>query len=251
MPRRFIKFAVWGADQRRSRTHRRVGTKTDTFKRQSIFTTFQELIRGGQMYPSRTRNLPFSQGSYVPYFYESGRFLVYGQPSLMAPTQAVSGPYARHDFASDPALWPRHEQFQTVEQIVARGYLTVPQSEPETAILSDKQQTSWLGLDDVVHQIRRRHTIYQQNLYEIDLAVCEANNAVHRQEADQAHPANERQRYSAGKRIQDLYEQQRGERVNLWKDVSRLRLALPEAAQLYLAAYRKMSLLEDDPGDGP
>ena len=45
------------------------------------------------------------------------------------------------------------------------------------------------------------------------------------------------------KGIQGLYEQERLERTELWKDVSRLRGLIPESAQLYLAASRKRSIL--------
>ena len=138
-----------------------------------------------------------------------------------------------------------------MEQVIAQGYLAVPRSEPETAILSDKRHSAWLGLDDTVRQIRHRYEIYSRNLDEIDLSICEANNAVFRQEADQGAPANERQRYSANKRIQMLYEQQRAERINLWRDVARVRSDLPETVQQYLGAYRKVSMLEDSRGDGP
>ena len=55
--------------------------------------------------------------------------------------------------------------------------------------------------------------------------------------------------YSANKAIQGVYEQKRMERQNLWRDVSRLRLALPESAQQYLTAYRKVSALESYRGD--
>ena len=51
--------------------------------------------------------------------------------------------------------------------------------------------------------------------------------------------------------MNDLYMEQRAERVSLWRDVSRLRLELPENAQQYLSAYRKVSILEDDKGDAP
>ena len=50
---------------------------------------------------------------------------------------------------------------------------------------------------------------------------------------------------------QELYEQMRLERVTLWKDISRLKQSLPEVAQNYLAAYRKVAILEDDGGDMP
>jgi len=118
-------------------------------------------------------------------------------------------------------------------------------------MISDKKDTSWLGLDDVIQQIHTRVQIYQRNMYELTLAQCEANNAVFRQEADQGCPANQMQRYSANKLMQKLYEQQREERVNLWRDLSRVRADLPEIVQQYLAAYRKLSILDDLRGDAP
>jgi hypothetical protein len=51
------------------------------------------------------------------------------------------------------------------------------------------------------------------------------------------------------KRLDELYSDQRDERVNLWRDVSRLRIQLPENAQQYLSAYRKVAILEDTKGD--
>ena len=51
------------------------------------------------------------------------------------------------------------------------------------------------------------------------------------------------------KRLDELYEDQRKERTDVWRDVSRLRLQLPENAQQYLSAYRKVSILEDYNGD--
>ena len=118
-------------------------------------------------------------------------------------------------------------------------------------MISDRKETSRLGLDDLIHQIRHRYEIYDQNMVELNEAVCEAENAVFRQEAAQGCPANDKQRYSRDKRVQNLYEQQREQRINVWRDVMRLRESLPESARQYLAAYRKLSLLEDRPGDGP
>ena len=57
--------------------------------------------------------------------------------------------------------------------------------------------------------------------------------------------------YSLTKSLRELYEQQRDERVALWQDVSKLKQAVPEQAQQYLTAYRKVSILEDESaGDG-
>ena len=60
---------------------------------------------------------------------------------------------------------------------------------------------------------------------------------------------NSKEMYGLNKSISEFYQQQRNERINLWRDVSRLRLQFPENAQQYLSAYRKVSILEDDKGD--
>ena len=74
-------------------------------------------------------------------------------------------------------------------------------------------------------------------------------NAFFRIGAAQGQPGDVRQHYALDKRLQDLYQEQREERTQLWRDLSRLRLAFPETAQSYLAASRKLSLLENEWGD--
>ena len=193
---------------------------------------------------------PVFDGSYVPYFYQSGKFLVHDMPYNAGPRgvpgQGGSGYDFSSDTSSDSLFYP-----QTVEQIVSRGYFSIPNGEPETAIISDKKQTSWLGLEDTIRQVRNRSELYHRNMYELHQGVCEADNAIFRQVAAQGAPPDNRQQYSANKLTQELYEQMRLERVNLWKDVSRLKQTLPEVAQNYLAAYRKVAILEDDKGDAP
>ena len=194
-------------------------------------------------------NAPAFSGGYVPYFYESGLHQLYLKPPHHAPQDAQGSSHSRYDFSSDAIPSHPFERPQSVEQIVARGYFAAPAGAPETAIISDRKHTAWLGLDDVIQQVRWRHGLYEQTMHELDLAVCEANSAVFRQEADQGGPANEKQRYAANKMIQDIYEQKRAERLTLWRDVSKLKLALPEIAQQYLSAYRKSAILEDTQGD--
>jgi len=185
---------------------------------------------------------------YIPYFYESGLFQLYDSPadrpqtrpsSIAAGSQTPSAGVPDH-FALD--------RNQTVEEIIAHGYLAVPHGDPVTAILADKQQTSWLGLDDVIGQVRKRHEIYERHLYQIELGKCAAMNSLYTAEAYHG-PADSKQFYSRHKRLQELYEQQRDERTSLWKDVSRLRLLLPEVAQSYLGARRKIEALEETVGD--
>ena len=159
------------------------------------------------------------------------------------------GPAAPYDFSSDLVGQTGFQHAPTVEQIIARGYLAVPRSDPVEAIISDKTHTSWLGLDDIIGQIRNRYDLYHRNMYELDIAKCAAHNCLHYHEAYHG-PADSRIAYSVSKRLDGLYRDQRAERINLWRDVSKLRLELPERAQQYVTAYRKLSILEDEEGDG-
>ena len=196
------------------------------------------------MIPNKPSDAP-GQAGYVPYFYESGRFLMSPSPSQHVPGQASSHTPALYN----SSLVKDRDRIQTVEDVIERGYFAVPGGDPVTAIISDKKHTSRFGLDDVISQIRHRHVLYNQNMEELDESICEANNGVFRQVAAQGAPADNRQQYSANKAIQGVYEQKRMERQNLWRDVSRLRLALPESAQNYLTAHRKVSALESYQGE--
>ena len=194
--------------------------------------------------------VPAREAGYTPYFYQTGVFSRYLVPAVAGPsrpamTSAVS-PLERTAGYTATALDP----LQTVEQVIAHGYFSVPYANPITALISDKLHVSRLGLDDVIHQIRARYEIYARNIEELNESICEVNNGMFRQLADHGMlVANQRQMYSVTKQVQKLYEEQRGERINLWRDVSRLKLALPETVQLYLAAYRKQAILTQEPGD--
>jgi hypothetical protein len=202
------------------------------------------------MYPIQSSNGPISTGSYVPYFYQGGVFERYGLPAVLpgrTGTQEKAIPYR---FSSDLSLVRTLDHDQTVEQIIAHGYFAPPPGDPITAILSDKKTTSWLGLDDIISQVRHRYEVHRQNMYELELAKSAATNSLYAHWAYHGLP-DAKQFYSRHKRIQELYQEQRDERVNLWRDVSRLRLALPETAQAYLSSHRKLTALEGEPGDAP
>ena len=187
---------------------------------------------------------------YVIYFYESGLSDQYRQRQKGLLTRSNYGPTVGYDFSSDLLSrrpWP---PAQTVEDIVRSGYFAIPEGEPETAIISDKKCTSWLGLDDIIGQIRHRYEVHQQNTYELEVSKCSAINSIYLHEAYHG-PVNSKIEYSVNKRLDKLYIEQRDERVNLWRDISRLKLQLPETAQQYLSAYRKVSILEDTEGDTP
>lgn len=191
-----------------------------------------------------------SNPSYIPYFYDRGLHLFHAIPGQGAGQTTPASNYRQYDFSSDLPIRDASAIPQTVEQVIHRGYLSVPPADPTLALISDRKFSAGLGLDDLIAQSRTRHQLYQQNLYELDQGICEANNEMFRQEADQGHPANSRQRYSTHKRVQELYEQKRAERVTFWRDTSRLRLLIPEAAGQYLTAHRKVEILEDG-GDSP
>jgi len=187
---------------------------------------------------------------YVIYFYESGLSKQYQHRQKNIFSRLNCGPAVGYDFTSDifsKQSWPIP---QTVEDVVRNGYFSIPKSEPETAIISDKKSTSWLGLDDIIGQIRHRYEVYENNIYEIEVSKCAAINSFYTHEAWHG-PSDSKLEYSVNKRLDKLYQTQRDERINLWRDISRLKLQLPETAQQYLSAYRKVSILEDKEGDTP
>ena len=196
---------------------------------------------------------PVFDGPYVPYFYQSGKFLVHDMPAKDGSREPPGQRGTGYDFTSDLLQTRAYPRSQTVEDIIQRGYFPIRESEPETAIISDKKQTSGLGLSDIICQVRHRYEIYERNIYQIELGKCYTLNSVFTVEAHRGGvPPNSREAYSLNKSLGEFYEQERDERVRLWQDVSRLKQTLPEQAQQYLSAYRKVSILEDDPeGDEP
>lgn len=184
----------------------------------------------------------------VDYHYLYGRRQLYRYlPDSTLPSSYQPPDTDREFFQGVPELEDRGPQ--TVEQLITQGYFRAPAGDPETALLSDKQTTSWLGLDDVIHQVQTRLAIYERNTLEIEQAKCYAMNDLFAFESRYGWPASTEQHYILGKRLQQLYADQRAERVSLWKDVSRLRQALPEHVQGYLGALRKLQVLQDSPGD--
>ena len=191
-------------------------------------------------------NGPVFDSGYKPYFYQSGKFLLYDTPHTGSKSQNLSET-SSYDFTSDivsKTHWPRQP---TVEDIIQNGYFAIPTAEPETAIITDKKHTSKLGLDDVISQIRGRYEIYEKNIYQIELGKCYAMSSMFTVEAERGGVRQDsREAYSLSKSLREFYEQQREERTNLWSDVSKLKLLLPEQSQSYLSSYRKAAILEDD-----
>jgi hypothetical protein len=187
---------------------------------------------------------PESAG-YKPYFYEAGLYL-WKPLTSSAPQKLYKEHSGEYDFTSDLTKGTASYHPQTIEQVIKRGYLAVAQAAPETALLTDKQRTFWQGLDDIIRQVRKRYEICEENIYQIEKGVCYALSRLYQVEAHRGGvPADAKERYRLSKQVQELYQQEREERVLLWQDISRLKLSLPEAAQQYLSAHRKVSILKD------
>ena len=188
---------------------------------------------------------PVFDAGYLPYFYQSGKFLHYGIGKSGSTSQKFT-PMGHYDFTSDlvPNLrWPKTP---TVEDIIQKGYLAIPKSDPETALISDKHHTSRLGLGDIIDQIRNRYEIYEKNTYQIEMSKCYAiNSQLAVESARGGVGANSREAYSLTKSISELYLQQSKERRDLWADISRLKQTLPEQAQSYLSSTRKLAILQE------
>ncbi len=199
------------------------------------------------MNPSKTNPVAGAPYGAIAYQYQYGRHHQYGT----TPTVARYGvrPYWRAQPApsSQQPVAGIDDGPQTVEDLVRDGFFAVPEHEPETAVLFDRRHTSWMALDDVLGQIKQRESIYKKNMLDIQWSQCYAFNEL----ARNAHPANEEAYAVYEKRMQDLRSEQRAERVTFWRDVSRIRERLPESAQQYLSAFRKLQILGDEGGDQP
>ena len=203
------------------------------------------------MYNTTLAMGPVFDGTYTPYFYQSGKFLSYDIPQRGSKS-TYFGKSTGYDFTSDIVPKSSRSRGPTVEDIINTGYFPIPKSEPEMAIISDKEHTSGLGLSDIISQVRQRYEIYERNIYQIELGKCYTISSQLAVESSRGGVCmSSKEAYSLNKNLQELYEQQRDERVKLWQDISRLKQTLPEQAQQYLAAYRKVSILEDDGGDKP
>lgn len=138
----------------------------------------------------------------------------------------------------------------SIADIVRDGGLRVRDAPLETALITDRRDVAQFGLADGIEQIRARIELYYRNLRGIAYATVAATNAIHTWRAERGWPSD-RQLDNLHKTLQGLYEQERGERVSLWRDLSRIRQTVPEWAQQYLASVRKVDLLEVGSRDAP
>lgn len=132
----------------------------------------------------------------------------------------------------------------SVDAIVRAGRFPVPAAEPASAAITDRRETTALGLGDAIEQLRDRYAIYRRHIEELERAKLATVNAARTWFTER--PGGDPTKSETVHRIlQDLYGAQRQERLRLWQDVSRLRQSVPDWAAQYLSAYRKSRILED------
>jgi hypothetical protein len=135
----------------------------------------------------------------------------------------------------------------SLERILSDGRLSVPRAEPAEAMLIDRQRTQQLGLDDVITQIQWRYDLYRQHMDELqqtELTVLNAHHTWH----DPWGIVDDRRDPELRRELDSVEQQRRAERLSLWRDLSRLRQAVPDWAERYLSAYRKVQLVKDGGG---
>jgi len=138
---------------------------------------------------------------------------------------------------------------QSVDELIGDGRLMIPLGDSVTAMLTDRLHADWLNVDDTILQIQQRHSIYEQNVRELEQSRLSALNLMHSfpKFLERVSPTD----YQGVRRmLDDIDGQHRQERIQFWRDVSRLRQTLPETVQEYLSAYRKMQLLNSSPAGG-
>jgi hypothetical protein len=182
--------------------------------------------------PARERRVSYGRNLAAYVWRVPAQYLVSAEPPVPPPTPR------------------RGDEPETVEDIIARGYFAAPPTDPITGLIEDRNTTARLGLDDMIAQVRGRYVVWWLNHQDIERAKLAATNALHDWAAYFGPPGVELHA-TVHQTLQRLYQQQRDERTHLWRDVSRLRLALPEAAQQYLSAYRQLRILNEPGGDPP
>jgi hypothetical protein len=135
----------------------------------------------------------------------------------------------------------------TLDRIVSDGRLPVPKADPAEAMLVDRQRTQQLGLDDAITQLQWRYDLYREHMDELqqtELTVLNAHHTWH----DFWAIVDERRDPELRKQLETVAQQRREERLSLWRDLSWLRQAVPDWAERYLSAYRKVQLFKDGGG---
>lgn len=108
-------------------------------------------------------------------------------------------------------------------------------------IFADKRKTSYLALEDIVTQIRRRYQIYDSNIRVLEYSKIKLREHFYQcpQQLGFWQPG---QKEMLTEQMNQLYQKQLDEKVSLWKDVSKLKLMLPQSLNDYLTIKRKSDI---------
>ncbi|MFW6061185.1 MAG: hypothetical protein ACOC93_00095 [Planctomycetota bacterium] len=135
----------------------------------------------------------------------------------------------------------------TVDYVLTYGRMARPHSDPMLAGLYDRKNISSMVLDDLIQQAHSRIELYRRHLSELDDQEIALRNASRRCLRP---PGWEPQDDPEILRdLQNIDDQRRRERLDFWRDMSRLRLMVPESAEAYLGASRRLAALtqQDSP----
>ena len=132
----------------------------------------------------------------------------------------------------------------TIDTIVRRGRLLVPNADPITAPLTDRRYTMSLGLDDAIRQIEQRLELYRLHMAGLTEDELSTRNAA-QSWFDITGIVDGGRDPDLQSQLREIDQRRRDERLSCWRDLSRLRQSLPQWAQDYLGAYRRSQILSD------
>ena len=145
-------------------------------------------------------------------------------------------PKARKAPSHWSAPWP------SVDELLSESPAPASQLDPVAGFLSERKLITHLGLTDTLSQIHERVGLYLLHKNEIEQDELATLNDIHSFPAINGyiHPETYQE---IQKRVQRLGEQKRRERLDFWRDLSRLRQSVPEVLDSYLDSCRKMRIL--------
>ncbi|AQT68732.1 hypothetical protein STSP2_01904 [Anaerohalosphaera lusitana] len=128
----------------------------------------------------------------------------------------------------------------SVDDIVSSP-TTRPSENSEENIFADKQKTSYLALENIVAQIRKRYEIYDSNIRVLEYSKIKLKEHFYQwpQQLGLWPPGHKEM---LSEQMNQLYQKQLDEKVSLWKDVSKLKLMLPQSLNDYLSIKRKSDI---------
>lgn len=148
----------------------------------------------------------------------------------------ASWPPARYQALSRYAAGPSASAMPSVDELMRES--------PMERSLGDRELTTRIRFLDLVYQLRERQELYQQHVYEIACAETATVNAMLQSPLNVEGLAPAEVYLGVRKTLDRLEADRRRERLDFWRDQSRLRLDLPESLAERLDASRRRRLLD-------